>query len=153
MSFNMQKYTHSESLFNTLYIEIKHKCSKNFPQTKCYKICTFFFHTLQFITGLLLICNFIWAVAQGECRILHFGFCLVFIKVYFCLTKSVDPLALKCHDFQNKNNRKARHSFGPRHMIFNVQQGVWKFNICMSWGSPKTDLVTSLLNLGNWSFE
>ena len=34
MFFYMQKYAYSESLFNTLYIEKKHTCSRNFRWTK-----------------------------------------------------------------------------------------------------------------------
>ena len=51
----------------------------------------------------------------------------------------MNSLALKCHNFfQNENNRKATHSFAPRHLIFKLQQDVLKFNdICMSWSSPK----------------
>ena len=67
----------------------------------------------------------------------------------------MDSLTLKCHNsFQNKNNRKATDSFAPRPLIFKLQQEVLKFNdICMSWSSPKTDLVTNFLNPENQSFE
>ena len=51
---------------------------------------------------------------------------------------------------QNKNNRKATHSFAPRPLIFKLQQEVLKFNnICVSWSSQKTDLVTNFLTLQN----
>ena len=55
----------------------------------------------------------------------------------------MDSLTLKRHtSFQNQNNRKT--SFAPRPLIFKVQQEALKFNnICMSWGFPKTDLVTN----------
>ena len=37
----------------------------------------------------------------------------------------MDSLTLKCHNsFQNKNNRKATHSFAPRPLIFMLQQEV-----------------------------
>ena len=67
----------------------------------------------------------------------------------------MDYLTLKRHNsFQNKNNRKAKHSFAPRPLIFNLQQEVSTFNdICVSWSSPKTDLETNLLNLEYRSFE
>ena len=67
----------------------------------------------------------------------------------------MDSSTLKHHNsFQNKNNRKATHSFTPRPLIFNLQQKVLKFNdICISWSSAKTDLATNFLNLGNESFE
>ena len=63
----------------------------------------------------------------------------------------MNSLTSKCHNsFQNKNNRKATHSFAPRPLIFKLQQEVLKFNdICVSWSSPKTDLVTNFLNLEN----
>ena len=32
------------------------------------------------------------------------------------------------NSFQNKNNRKATHSFAPRPLIFKLQQEVLKFN-------------------------
>ena len=67
----------------------------------------------------------------------------------------MDSPTLKRHNFfQNKNNGKATHSFAPRPPIFKLQQEVLKFNdICVSWSSPKTDLVTGFLNLENQSFE
>ena len=66
----------------------------------------------------------------------------------------MDSLTLKHNYFQNENNRKATHSFAPRPLIFKLQQEVLKFNdICVSWSSPKTDLVTNLLNLENRSLE
>ena len=66
----------------------------------------------------------------------------------------MDSLTLKHNYFQNENNRKATHSFAPRPLIFKLQQEVLKFNdICVSWSSPKTDLVTNFLNPENRSFE
>ena len=64
-------------------------------------------------------------------------------------------LTLKRHNsFQNQNNRKARHGFAPRPLIFKLQQKVLKFNeICMSWSSLNTDLEIKFLNLENQSFE
>ena len=60
----------------------------------------------------------------------------------------MDSLNLKRHNSsQNKTNRKATL------LIFKLQQ-VSKFNdICVSWSSPKTDLVTNFLNPQNRSFE
>ena len=56
---------------------------------------------------------------------------------------------LKRHNsFQNKDNRKATHSFSPRPLIFKLQQEVLNFNdICASWSSTKTDQLTKFLNL------
>ena len=67
----------------------------------------------------------------------------------------MDSLTLKRHNsFQNKNNRKATHSFAPRTLIFKLQQEVLKFSdICLSWSSPKSDLETNFSNLKNRSFE
>ena len=64
-------------------------------------------------------------------------------------------LTLKRHiSFQNKNIRKATHSFAPRPLNFKLQQKVLKFNdICVNWSSPKPDLETKFLNLENQSFE
>ena len=58
------------------------------------------------------------------CGIFHFRFRLVFIKLYyFCSTKSVDSWTLKHHNsFQNKNKRKAIHSFVWTPLVFNLQQ-------------------------------
>ena len=66
----------------------------------------------------------------------------------------MDSLTLKHNYFQNENNRKATHSFAPRPLIFKLQQEVLKFNdICVSWGSPKTDQVINFLNPENQSLR
>ena len=58
------------------------------------------------------------------------------------------------NSFQNENNRKATHNFAPGPLIFKLQREVLKINnICVSWSSPKTDLVTNLLNSENRRFE
>ena len=45
-------------------------------------------------------------------------------------------------------------TFAARPLIFRLQQEVLKFNdICVSWSSPKTNLVTNFLSLENRSFE
>ena len=57
------------------------------------------------------------------------------------------------NSFHNENNRKATYSFAPRPLIFKLQKEVLRFNdICVSWSSPKTNLVANLLNLENRSF-
>ena len=63
----------------------------------------------------------------------------------------MDSLTLKRHNFlQNKNKGKATHSFASRRLIFKLQQEVLKFNdMCVSWNSTKTDLVTNILNPEN----
>ena len=49
-----------------------------------------------------------------------------------------------------KNNKKATLNFGPRLLIFKLQQEVLKFNdICVSWSYPNTDLEMNFLNLEN----
>ena len=67
----------------------------------------------------------------------------------------MDSLTLKRHNsFQNKNNRKATHSFAPRPLTFKLQQKVLKFNdICISWTFPKTELGTNFLNYESRKFE
>ena len=65
----------------------------------------------------------------------------------------MDSLILKGHkSFQNKNSRKATHSFAPRSLIFKLQQEVLKFND-IELELSKTDLVTTFLNSENRSFE
>ena len=67
----------------------------------------------------------------------------------------MDFLTLKGHNFfQNLNNGKATQCFAPRRMIFRLQQEVLRLNdICVSWSSPKTNLVTNFSNPENRSFE
>ena len=67
----------------------------------------------------------------------------------------MDSLTLKRHNcFQSQNNRKAKHAFASRPLIFKLKQEVLKFiDICMSLSFPKIDLETNLLNLENRSFE
>ena len=76
-------------------------------------------------------------------------------NLYFCSTKFMDSLNLKHHNsFQNENNRKATHRFVPRPLIFKLQQELLNFNdICVSWSSQKTDLVTNFLSPENRRFE
>ena len=62
--------------------------------------------------------------SKTVCWIFHCWFRLVFS------TKSMDPLTSKHHSsFQNKNNRKATHTFAPKPLIFKLQQEVWKFKV------------------------
>ena len=58
-------------------------------------------------------------LSKTMCGIFNFCFRLVFIKFYIFVHKFMDSLTLKLHNsFQNKNNRKARHSFAARPLIF-----------------------------------
>ena len=68
------------------------------------------------------------------------------LKFTFCSKISMESLTLKRHNsFQNQNNRKSTNAFAPIPLIFNVKQKVLKFNdICVSWSSPKTGLVTNV---------
>ena len=85
----------------------------------------FFFRELQIITVFLLIRSFYtnwntWLIFLklwvGFSIFVFVSFLLNFI---FLFTKSMDSLTLKLHNsFQNKNNRKARHSFAARPLIF-----------------------------------
>ena len=49
----------------------------------------------------------------------------LFVKVYIFVQRNTWTFDLKRHNtFQNKNNRKATHSFAPRSLIFKLQQEV-----------------------------
>ena len=121
----------------------------------------FFFRELQLITVFLLIRSFYtnwntWLIFLKLCvGFSIFVFVSFLLNFIFLFTKSMDSLTLKLHNsFQNKNNRKARHSLLPDLWFLSSQQGVLKVNdIRMSWNSLKTDLETNFLNLENWSFE
>ena len=64
-------------------------------------------------------------LSKTLCRIFHFQFRLVFIKVCIFVQQKAQTLALTCHNsFQNNDNRKATHSFASRHLIFKLQQEV-----------------------------
>ena len=58
----------------------------------------------------------------------------------------MESLTSKRHNsFQNQNNRKSTNACAPMPLIFKVKQKVLKFNnICVSWSSPKTGLVTNV---------
>ena len=122
---------------------------------------SFFFRKLQFITVLLLICDsyMSWSTRFVSLKLcVGFPFSIPFCfyqSLYLCWTKYMDSLTLKRHNsFQNKNNRKATHSFAPRSLSSKLQQKVRKSkDICMSWSSPKTDMETNFLNLYNQSLS
>ena len=63
-------------------------------------------------------------LSKTVCGIFYFRFCLVFIKVYVFVQQKAWTLTLKRNSFQNKNNRKATHSFAPIPLIFKLQQKV-----------------------------
>ena len=139
---------------------------KKFPSDKIKgtKKCPLFFFFLQAPTHHSFIFN-LWfldelkykvRLSKTVCGVFYFWFRFVFIKVYFfCPTKRIHSLTLKLHNsFQNQNNKNFTDNFASRPLIFKLQQEVLKSNdICMSWSSSKTDLVTNVLNLENWSFR
>ena len=126
----------------------------SFGQNKRYKNCPFFLsraptqYSFTFNSRFLYELKHKVRISITVCGIFHFRFRFVFIKVYIF----VQPRMLKKHGlfdsdnliiwlfenlFQNKNNRKAIHSFAPRPLIFKLQQEVLKLNhICVSWSSP-----------------
>ena len=59
MFFDMLKYVSSESVFNTLYIEINHKSLKSslLTKQKVQKMPSFYFCKHQLMAVLLLICD------------------------------------------------------------------------------------------------
>ena len=73
---------YTRSVFNTLYIEIKHKCYK-FPSVQ--KMHSFFFRKLQLITVLLLTCDsYMSWNTRFLCQKLGVGFS-IFSSVLFLL--------------------------------------------------------------------
>ena len=85
----------------------------------------FFFRELQLITVFLFIRSFYtnwntWLIFLKLCvGVSIFVFVSFLLNFIFLFTKSMDSLTLKLHNsFQNKNNRKARHSFAARPLIF-----------------------------------
>ena len=85
----------------------------------------FFFRKLQLITVFHLIRSFYtnwntWLIFLKLCvGFSIFVFVSFLLNFIFLFTKSMDSLTLKLHNsFQNKNNRKARHSFAARPLIF-----------------------------------
>ena len=132
-------YIFSKVIQYTLQCD-KTQMLKNFLRTKkktLQKMHYFFFRELQLIPVLLLIHNSYTSrstrfISLKLCGIFHFRF-----RLYFCSAKSTDSLTLKRHNsFQNKNKRKAIHSFAPRPLIFKLQQEVWK--MISAWvGAPQ----------------
>ena len=89
--------------------------------------------------------------SKSVCRIFHFWFNFVFIKVQqnawiLWIWNAMIPFKIKVIE--------KSYSFACRPLVFKLEQEVLKFNdICVSWSFPKTDQVTNLLNLENQSFE
>ena len=92
-------------------------------------------------------------LSETMCGIFHFRFHCVFIKVYIFVQQKAQTLLNIKHrnSFQNKNNRKATCSFASKHLIYNLQQDVLKFNdIFVSWSSPK---LTWRQNFQTWKIQ
>ena len=132
---------------------------RNFSSDKinCAKMLSFFFCELQFIIVLLLICD---SSMSWSTRFVSLKLCVGFsifdsvsflLKFIFLFNKKKWK---RQNSIKNQNNRKATQIFALRLLIFKLQEKVWKFSDnCVSWSSPKTDLVTNFLNLQNRSFE
>ena len=81
----VKKYVYSESLLNTLYVEIKNKCWKNsFGQNKQYKKCPLFLSRAPTHHGFTFNLRFLYELKhkirlyKTVCGIFHFRFRLVF---------------------------------------------------------------------------
>ena len=76
---------------------------------------------LNFNSQLLCELNHKVHLSKVVSEIFHFRFGFVF-KVYIFVQQKAQTFAFSKHNsFQNKNNRKARHSFAPRPLIFKVE--------------------------------
>ena len=92
------------------------------------KMLSFSFCELQLITVLLLICNYYMSSSARFVSLKLYVRFPIFDSVSFLLNFVFlsNKMTLKLHNsFQN---RKARHRFAPRPMIFKLQQEVLKFN-------------------------
>ena len=93
-------YVYSKSVFNTLYIEIKHKFLKRCPSDKINgtKNALFFLlrvsthHSFAFNLRLLYELKHKVRFSKTVCGIFHFPFRFVFIKVYIFVQQNAFPL-------------------------------------------------------------
>ena len=115
---------------------------------------SFLSYVLQLITVLLLICD---SYMSWSTKFVSLELCVgvsifnssLFLLVYIFARQNAWVLWLQnvIIPFKIKTIEKP-HSFAPSPLIFQLQQEVLKFNnICVSWRSPKTDLVINFLNL------
>ena len=122
---------------------------------------SFFFHKLQLIAVLLLMCHL---YMSWNTRFISLKLCVGFsifnsvsflLKLIFLFNKRHGLLDFKTSLFlSNWNDIKATNRFVPRSLIFKMGQEVLKFNhICLSWSSPKPDREENFLNLENRTFE
>ena len=120
-----------------------------------------FFCELQFVKVLVLICDSYtsWStsfVSQNLCvKFSIFDSVSFLLKFIFLFNKIHGLFDFKTSSFFSKlNNRKATHSFASSALTFLLQQEVLKLNdICLSWSSPKTNLVKKFLKPENQSCE
>ena len=106
---SMEKYVYSESVFNTLHIEIKHKCKKNFfGQNKRYKNALFFLlrapthHSFTFNLRFLYELKYKVRLLKLYVGFFIFDSVAFLLKFMFCSTKCMGSLTLKRHNsFQN----------------------------------------------------
>ena len=95
------KYVHSESVFNTLYIEIKHMLKNSSKQNKWYKKCLLFSfassNSSQFTFNLQFLYELEHKVRLSKivCEIFHFRLRFVFIKVHIFFNKILGNFDLK----------------------------------------------------------
>ena len=90
MFFDMQKYVYSESVFNTLYSERKHKMLKKLPSDEIdgTKNALFFLSRAPTHHSFTFNLRFLYELKHKVCLsktvrgIFHFQFCFGFIKVY-----------------------------------------------------------------------
>ena len=84
-------------------------------------------HSFIFNSQFLFKLKHMVHLSKTVCGIFHFWFRLVFVKLFFCSTKSMDSLTLKHHN----SLQKPYAVLLPDLWIFKLQQDVWKFNdIC-----------------------
>ena len=124
----MLKYGYSESLSNTLYVKIKHKCS--FEENEWYKRCTLFLSwaplhkSFNFDPPFLHELKRKVRLSKSVYRIFDpVSLMLMFILLF---DKKHGPLDFKnSYNFlQNQNNGKLTHTFAPRPLTFRLKQEV-----------------------------
>ena len=107
---------------------------------------SFFLSEVQLITVLLLICDY---CMRRRTRFISLKLCVGFSVFDF------ESFLLKFIFLFNKMHELCKiieklHTILLPDLIFKLQREVLKFNVvCVSWSSPKIDLVTNFLNLEN----
>ena len=119
---------------------------------------SFFFRNLQPCFILIYYSYTSWSTRFITVKVCEwfsiFNSVLFLLNFIFLFNKSHELCDFNVIFFFQVKIRKATYSFGPRLLIFKLQEAVGKFNdICMTRSSSKTDLETNFLNLQNLSFE